>query len=587
MKRQIAGTVIPVVLGVAIATACFGAEPKPSPETGKVAAKEEKKQEASEAEQSQIGLKVSLFSPLFDKTPVATVNDEPILLEELKTALMGVHQQATEGKTGLKKDYLKVLNRIITTRLILAEAENMRLDEVPEIKTAVDAYRMDHLRDMLKARQLQDLKPDEKLVDQYYKAAVKEWKLRSLKFDKKEDADALVKDVKGGGNFDALANKLIDSHKAEGAKEGDYVRPKALLPYIANTVSAMKVGAVSGVLPIGPAFTVIKLEDVRYPAGDAQAREAAEKQAIESKRAEVLTKYNDALKKKYATVNEKLLKKLDFEAPKPGFNNLLKDKRVVVRIKGGDPITVADIAQGLAARFFHGVEGAIKEKNVNVAKPLVLRNLIYREAFVREAKRLGIDKSEQYLHDVREYRNSLVFGDFIKKVVAPDIKVTDDDIAAYYKEHIKNFTLPAMVKAEGLIFKKKNLAEDAVAKLRKGTDFGWVKNNAEGQIEKEKSEELLAFSGRLISLVTMPDGIRETLQDAKEGDVRLWASPDGYFYVLTVEKFVPATPSPLAEERKRISDLMFADKLNSSLDDWAEKLRKAYSVKIFIMGSGN
>lgn len=534
-------------------------------------------------EESQVSVKFPIFAAGFDKTPLAAVNDEPILLEELKTALMGLHQyQATEGKSGIKKDYQKVLNRLINTRLILAEAANMGLDETPEVKTAIDAFKMDHLRDMLKVKQLKDMKPDPKVVEQFYNDAVKEWKIRSVKLEKKEDADALVKQVAAGGKFDELADKLIDAKKAEGVKEGQYIQPKALLPYVANAISMMKVGSVSPVIPVGPAFTVIKLEEVRYPAGDKQAQATAEKKALEIKQTEILTKYNEALAKKYATINEKLLKRLDFEAAKPGFKKLRADKRVLVKVKGSENITVADLAEALEGRFYHGIDEAIKQKEVNTVKRVALNNLIYRVAFIAEAKSQGLDKSADYTHDVNEYRSSIVFGEFIKNVVAPDVKVTDEDIAAYYKEHLKDYTIPAMVKVQGLVFQKKGAADENSEKLRKGIDFDWVKNNAEGQVDKEKSENLLEFSGKLLSVNTLPDGIRETVQDAKEEEVRVYASPEGYFYVLQVKKVVPATYSPLEKERKRIFNEMFAGKLNKTVDDWAEKLKKAYPVKIYL-----
>ncbi|WP_243371560.1 peptidylprolyl isomerase [Geotalea sp. SG265] len=587
MKKIIQSMAVVSGLVMAVATSAIAADAKtedvkPSAVTGTEAANGK----PNEAEESQIAVKFPIFAASFDKTPLAAVNDEPILLEELKAALAGLHQQqASEGKSGIKKDYMKVLNRLINTRLILAEATNMGIEETPEVKTAIDAYKMDHLRDMLKMKQLKDLKPDSKLVEQFYKDAVKEWKIRSVKLDKKEDAETLVKQIAAGGKFDELADKLIDGKKAEGIKEGQYIQPKALLPYVANAVSMMKVGSVSPVIPVGPAFTVIKLEDVRYPAGDVQAKEAAEKKALEIKQTEILTKYNKDLAKKYATVNEKLLKQLNFEAAKPGFKVLAKDKRVVVKMKGGEAITVADLADALAGRFYHGIDEAIKQKEVNSVKRVALDNLIYRVAFITEAKSQGIDQSAEYKHDVNEYRNSIVFGQFISTVVAPDVKVSDDDIAAYYKEHLNDYTIPAMVKAQGLVFQKKNAAEENMEKLKKGIDFDWVKNNAEGQVDKAQSEHLLEFSGKLLSIATMPDGIRETVQDAKEDDVRMYASPEGYFYVLQVKKVVPATHSPLEKERKRIFNEMFASKLNKTVDQWSEKLKKAYPVKIYLTGN--
>jgi hypothetical protein len=585
MKKIIQSMAIVSGLVMAVSTSVLAVEAK-TEETKPSTRTEAASGAQSNEEESLISVKFPIFAASFDKTPVAEVNDEPILLEELKAALAGLHQQQTgEGKSGIKKDYMKILNRLITSRLVLAEATNMGIEETQEVKTAIAAYKMDHLRDMLKVNQLKDLKPDAKLVDQFYKDAVKEWKIRSVKLEKKEDAEALVKQVAAGGKFDELADKLIDDKKGEGVKEGQYIQPKALLPYVANAVSMMKMGSVSPVIPVGPAFTVIKLEDTRYPAGNVQARETAEKKALEIKQSEVLTKFNKELSKKYAVINEQLLKKLDFEAAKPGFKALAKDKRVVVKIKGGEAITVADLAEALTGRFFHGIDEAIKQKTVNVGKRPALDNLIYRVAFITEAKKQGLDQTAEYKHDVNEYRNSIVFGQFVATVVAPDVKITDDDIAAYYKEHLNDFTIPAMVKAQGLVFKSKKAAEENMEKLKKGIDFDWVKNNAEGQVDKEQAEQLLEFSGKLLSVNSLTDGIRETVQDAKEEDVRMYASPEGYFYVLQVKKVVPASHSPLEKERKRIFNEMFASKLNKTVEQWSEKLKKAYPVKIYLAGN--
>jgi hypothetical protein len=197
---------------------------------------------------------------------------------------------------------------------------------------------------------------------------------------------------------------------------------------------------------------------------------------------------------------------------------------------------------------------------------------------------LGIDQTEDYKKDVREYRNSLVFGKFVEMVIAPEIKVKDDEIAAYYQEHLKDYTSPVMIKVQGLIFGTKKDADLALNKLKKGTDFDWIKNNAEGQIDKQKSEDLLDFSGTLLTVSSFPEGIRNAIADAKAGDIRIYASPDGYFYLLAVNTVVPANVSPLEVERKAIFNRLFGEKINKELDNWATKLREGYPVKIFVMG---
>lgn len=584
MKRNVSVSAVVFALVTVIGTSAHAFAPMGSRMEGKVEPKAPAEMAPALAS-TQISLKVPLFSPLFAKFPVATVNDEPILLQELIDTLATAHGRMEE-KAAERQNLDKVLRRLVNIRLILLEAANMGIDELPEVKEAVSDYAEAHLREMLKQKQIRDVKPDEKVVEQLYKEYVKEWKIRSLKFEKEEDAKAFVKEIEAGGDFAALADKLIEGGKAEGAKEGEYLRPESLLPEIAGAVSALKVGSVSPVIPIGPAFTVLKLEDIRYPAGNAEAREAAYNQARLQKQQKTIYQYNDSLVKKYVKKNDKLLKKLDFEAAKPGFAKLLKDKRVVAKVKGEKPVTVADLAEGVMQKFFHGIESAIKEKKVNAFIVPVLSEKLTRLVFSREANRLGIDKTEEYKKEIDEYQDSIVFGAFVQKVMTPDVRITEDEIKAYYQQHITEYTAPAMARVQGLVFTRKNFAEDAVDKLEKGTDFQWVRNNAEGQVDKEKSESLLEFSGKLLVMKNFPEPLQKVIADAKPGDIRLYQTPDGFFYALLVQDMFPAKASPIEAERKEINKKIFGLKLNEALEEWGEKLEKEYSVTLFITDLG-
>ena len=45
---------------------------------------------------------------------------------------------------------------------------------------------------------------------------------------------------------------------------------------------------------------------------------------------------------------------------------------------------------------------------------------------------------------------------------------------AYYHEHIKEYTMPEMMKIKSLVFAKREDGEDNIEKLRKGTEFQWI-----------------------------------------------------------------------------------------------------------------
>ena len=171
----------------------------------------------------------------------------------------------------------------------------------------------------------------------------------------------------------------------------------------------------------------------------------------------------------------------------------------------------------------------------------------------------------------------MLFGAFVQKVITPDVKLTEDEMKAYYQEHIAEFSSPAMAKVQGIVFTKKAYAEAAIDKLKKGTDFQWVKNNAEGQVEKE-TESLLEFDGKLLVLHNFPEQMQKMLAESKAGDMKLYESPDGFFYAILVQDVFPAKASPLEAERKQITKKIFGQKLNQWLEDC--EAEKAYTIKI-------
>ena len=73
-----------------------------------------------------------------------------------------------------------------------------------------------------------------------------------------------------------------------------------------------------------------------------------------------------------------MLDSLDFEAESPGFEALLKDKRVLAEVKGETPVTVADMAESLKFQFFHGTTMAAERKKLNVKKEQILDGLLHR-----------------------------------------------------------------------------------------------------------------------------------------------------------------------------------------------------------------
>jgi len=221
-----------------------------------------------------ITLHAPLGSPLFSQTPVAVVDDEPITFSDLAESISAIHSGRAEGATPAKKDYAKLLERIVTRRLILQEARNIGLDELPEIVGQIDAFSTRLLISNLMAQHLKAVEPDPAEVDALYKRMSREFLLTTLKFKNEEDAIAFAEECKSGDasdaseksdRFDKLAARFIEEGRAEGEIGGQqYLKLKDLLPRVAEAAFDMEVGSVSEIFTAPGGFLMFHIKDARF-----------------------------------------------------------------------------------------------------------------------------------------------------------------------------------------------------------------------------------------------------------------------------------------------------------------------------------
>jgi len=516
------------------------------------------------------------------KKIVASVNGEAITLEELAQEIADIKKESAPGTKVDRKTEQDVLQRLINTRLIVQEAKNIGLDKLPENKMMVDAYAKEALREELVEKIVGGAKVDEKEVDKIYKEAVREWKVSAVLCDTEDNAKRFEAELKTGKSFVELAKAFKANGRAKQIEEGTYLKPKDMDPQFGLAVSSMAVGSTSSVVRTTSGFAVLRLEDVRY-GENPEEKEKARQTLLERARRETLKEYNESLKKKFVTVKQDVLDGVDYEASSPGFDALLKDKRVVAEIKGDQPVTVGELTEQLRYQFFHGLDRALERKRLNARKGVTLEGIIHRRLFRREALRRGLDKTESYRAKLRAYEASLLFGTFIRKVIQPDIKLTEAEVKAYYDAHAKEYSAPEMMKIRSLAFTKRGDAENVIQKLKEGAEFQWLAAHTEGQADSN-AKGVWSFDGKPVMTEDLPEGMRKVLAGAKAGDVRMYASGEGYFYALVIQDVIPSKPQPYEEARQVLAQRVMSDKVKKAVEDYAGKLRTASDVKVYLKG---
>jgi hypothetical protein len=522
----------------------------------------------------------SIFSEQNAQLPIARVEDQTVTLQQFSQALSAAHgAHDADAKAG-KADFRPVLDRLIGARLIALEAHDMGLDDSPELQKLMDDFAAKELRRAMLRKLLADAAPDQARIDLYYREAVREWKVDSLLFTQEPAAKKFSQELKQGKEFGALAAPAVAAKEAV-RNTGDYAPASKMLPQVAAVARDLFAGQVSEPVQVQGGWAVFRVIDIRDPENAAAREEATERATSEAREATMNQTYPKLLAK-YARVDRKLLARIDFEAKKPGFAALAKDERVLVSIKGGKDIRVKDLAREINKGFFHGVDDAIRQKRVNEQKDHAFENLLRGAVLGAEAVTQKIAATADYQAAVAEHRDGLVFGEFVSKVVLPGLsEIKEDEGRAYYEAHKFDFGVPAFYALDTLSFSTAKAAQSAAAKLRNGTDFKWLQDNAEGRISEDKG----FGATTTVSATSLPESLRKQMADARVGDVKAYES-DGLQQVAVIRRIVPPNVKPYLEVRAEIAKKLSAEKLNRALTDWIAKLRKAHAVEVYLQQIG-
>lgn len=526
-------------------------------------------------------------TPLFGagsaQCPVAKVADETIFLGELSAALAEGHMKHRPAAPGKRPEmnFTPALDRLITTRLCVLEAREMNLDDDPRFKGDVEEFRAARLRTMLQESASRGAKADPAEVQKLYADAVREWKLTSVLVEKEEDAKAFAAALKSGGSFDALAKKLVAEKKAKGAGKAEWVSPKHALPEIRSAVSAAKPKASVGPIQVQGGWVMLRVDATRVPPNDKRAREEATARSLSRMQHEAVRRFYEGLVAKYAKTDEALLKALDFESGgEKGFEALMQDQRPVATIQGEKPITVGDLTREISLKFFHGLKSPIDEHRVNPLKQEAYERLLGARVFAKEAAVRKLASKPEYKRAVEEYERAHAFNMFVEKVIAPGVKVSEADAARYYQDHLSEFSSPEMLRLDGFAFPTAKEAQAAIDKLKGGTDYAWLRQNAPGQLSPEK--RTLQLDGGIVSANTVPPALMKTISGARAGDYRVYAAGKAEVYVVRVAERIPPAAQPYPEVREKIAKKLFSEKIQLALEDYAGKLRKAQPVDVLI-----
>ena len=186
--------------------------------------------------------------------------------------------EVTEARTRLPAQYQEIpvqvvfpmlINSLVDTRLMAAQARKIGLNEKAEFKARLSGIEEQLLERMLLAQYIEEEVTDAKLKARYdslirESEPREEVRARHILLKTEEEAKKAIKDIKGGADFAKLAAERSTGPSATKGGDLDFFTEEQMVPAFSKAAFALKKGEV-GETPVKTQFGwhVIKVEDRR------------------------------------------------------------------------------------------------------------------------------------------------------------------------------------------------------------------------------------------------------------------------------------------------------------------------------------
>ncbi|HZP99501.1 MAG TPA: peptidylprolyl isomerase [Reyranella sp.] len=207
-------------------------------------------------------------TPALKDPVVATVNGQQIKLSELEVAQQALPPQYRN--VPLQSVYAALLDRIIDSKLVVADGKKNKVGEDPAFKKRMAFVEEQVIQDFWLQREIAKSVTQEKMQQRYEQRlksmpAEEEVHARHILVATEDEAKSVIEELKKGASFDKLA-KEKSTDKASGAEGGDlgWFKKSDMVKEFADAAFALKKGELSPA-PVKTQFGyhVIMLEDRR------------------------------------------------------------------------------------------------------------------------------------------------------------------------------------------------------------------------------------------------------------------------------------------------------------------------------------
>lgn len=220
-------------------------------------------------------------------------------------------------------------------------------------------------------------------------------------------------------------------------------------------------------------------------------------------------------------------------------------------------------------------EWAQSQFSTDDGKSKFLDELIKKELIYQHAKKMRLDKSEDYIEKVREFEKITLVALSLKKEVDDKVKVSEEEVRAFYDENKDKFTVGTQIKASHILVKTEEEAQKVRERIQKGEKFEAVAK--EVSIDKgsaEKGGDLGYFGrGRMV-----PEFERAALS-LKTGEISEPVKTRFGYHIIKQTDVKMGDPASYEQSKEAIQRELINQKRKKYFDELIDKLKAESDIK--------
>jgi parvulin-like peptidyl-prolyl isomerase len=205
----------------------------------------------------------------------------------------------------------------------------------------------------------------------------------------------------------------------------------------------------------------------------------------------------------------------------------------------------------------------------------ILDDWIDRKIVDQEALSRHYEMKPDLGNMVNRYKNQLLKNTFIKRIIAPQVIISEEALKDYYLKNQKKFTRSDSFKIQQITVKTPDKAQDILDNLQKGADFSWLAKRWSVDTSAENDGEM-----GWLNESDMPKPVKEIVVTLKPGDVSPIIEIGSLYSIIRLQDRREGEIEEFDKVKDAVYRAYFEDQLNTILNEYISQLKKDADIKI-------